>query len=453
MYPTFQLINAPMEQLYVKSSRTGNYPPLSLAALAGYILNKHPDYPIELIDGEFTSLDKILNNLSAQVIGISCNVMTYKNALIITKAASQNGSKVILGGPYPSSMAQKILSKRSYIDAAVVGDGEMALLNYLEGRSNETIPNLVYRKDGSIQTNKNVDFDLNKAPNPNYANLNLALYFKNFSERYNSFKPFKKSLAIYSRKGCIWREQSNGGCVFCMIPHQGIRYRNKRDIWNEIISYQNIGIDYVWDVCDTFTEDDRWIKEFIGLRPSNCNVRFQIYGRPNHITNRMSMQLRELGVYEVFIGAESGDDVILKNSNKGITVTQVRRAVDALANCGLKVIISFVLGLPGENYETLQKTIDFARELISYGNSIETSCSIMLPIPGSAAFSQLVRIPQLKDKYAQDLFDLEEIKVDWVKFFTDIPYAELLAAQDEITELFPLNSSFSKPEWISAPCC
>jgi len=437
----------------MKSSRTGSYPPLSLAALAGHILNIYPDYPLELMDGELTPLDKIIDNLKAQVIGISCNVMTYKNALIIAEAASESGRKVIIGGPYPSSLAQRILSKRSFIDAAVIGDGEMALLAYLEGTPYEAIPNLVYRKGKNIRVNRNVDFDLHKTPQPKYANLDLAQYFENFSQRYDGFKPFKKSLAIYSRKGCMWREQSNGGCVFCMIPHQGIRYRNQNDIWKEIISYQDLGIDHAWDVCDTFTENDRWIKEFIDSRPLNCSVKFQIYGRPNHITNRMAMQLRELGVYEVFIGAESGDDEILRNSNKGITVAQVRRAVDALANRGLKVIISFVLGLPGENFGTLQRTIDFARELISYGNSVETSCSIMLPIPGSPAFSQLDRIPELKDKYSHDLFDLEEIKIDWVKFFTNIPYEELLAAQDEIIDFFPLNSSFSMPEWVSAPNC
>ena len=120
---------------------------------------------------------------------------------------------------------------------------------------------------------------------------------------------------------------------------------------------------------------------------------------------------------------------------------------------GINVVISFVLGLPGENYETLDKTIQFAKELMKYNNTVETSCSIMMPVPGSTAFNRLKLIDGFLDKYETDLFDLEELKYDWVKNFTDIPYFELIAAQNEIISLFPLNASFAKPELHSAPNC
>jgi radical SAM superfamily enzyme YgiQ (UPF0313 family) len=167
----------------------------------------------------------------------------------------------------------------------------------------------------------------------------------------------------------------------------------------------------------------------------------------------MARQLKSLGVYEVFIGAESGDDEILELMNKGIKVDQTRRAVELLANEGISVIVSFVLGLPGESSRTLQKTMDFARELYRYGNIVETSTSILLPIPGSNGFEMLMKVPGMKEKHASDFLDLEELKLDWIRNFTSTGPDELQDALRTTLDVFPLNETFSQRELLSAPMC
>ena len=179
-----------------------------------------------------------------------------------------------------------------------------------------------------------------------------------------------------------------------MVPHDGVRYRNPANVWDEI-SYFNkkYNVEHFWEVCDTFTENDNWMKEFINTRPRNIDVAFQVYARPNHISNRMVKQLKELNVKEVFIGAESGDDIILKNSNKGCKVSHTIQAVKNLNKEGIQTIISFVFGLPEETSETLKKTINLANEILQYGNVMETSSSVLLPIPGSTSFKMLMKYP------------------------------------------------------------
>jgi radical SAM superfamily enzyme YgiQ (UPF0313 family) len=127
--------------------------------------------------------------------------------------------------------------------------------------------------------------------------------------------------------------------------------------------------------------------------------------------------------------------------------------VEHLAACGVKVVASFVLGLPGETARSLQKTMALARELLAFGNIVETSTSIMLPIPGSRAFSMLSARPGLCSKYSSDLFDLEELKYDWISQFTRTTPDELECALRETMTLFPLNDSFSQPRAQSAPMC
>jgi len=351
-------------------------------------------------------------------------------------------------------MPSTILKNRPFIDAIVVGDGEPALLGYLRGEPYETIPNLCYREGDSIVQNPERVVDLEMLPYADYLNLPLESYFGSYQERYSGFKPFRKSLAIYSRKGCIWRDSSNGGCVFCMIPNKGVRYKSPQRFWSEISFFNSEhGVNFFWEVCDTFTENSQWIDEFVRTKPAGLDVSFHVYGRASNISRRMARQLKELGVYEVFIGAESGDDDILRLMNKGIKVDQTRMAVEYLAEQGIGVILSFVYGLPGETSRSIQKTVDFAHELYCHGNIIETSSSILLPIPGSNAFDMLTRVSGMREKHSSDTLDLEELKLDWIKSFTSTDATELQAALDETMGIFPLNNTFIQKDAQSAPMC
>src|SRR5438128_2606247 len=63
------------------------------------------------------------------------------------------------------------------------------------------------------------------------------------------------------------------------------------------------------------------------------------------------------------VGFESGDAQILKNIKKGATVEMGRAFMKNCRKVGIKVHGDFIIGLPGETKETIQKTIDFAKEL------------------------------------------------------------------------------------------
>jgi anaerobic magnesium-protoporphyrin IX monomethyl ester cyclase len=450
-----QLVNAGLNHVYMKSPRTGVYPPLNLASLAAFLQIAEPSPSIELLDGEMISREEICRRLDAEVVGISCNVMTYESALHIAEAAAGRGCRVVLGGPYPTIFAERILQRRPFVDAVIVGDGEAALKAYVEGRPYESIPNLSFRgRDGKMIQNPQEMMDLETLPFANYMNLPLESYFRSFVGRYQEFKPFDRSLAIYSRKGCVWRDASRGGCVFCMIPHSGSRYKSPVRLWEEIRFFaEQFGVNLFWEVSDTFTENSRWLEEFAALKPGNLDVSFNVYGRSPNITRRMASLLKNLGVYEVFLGVESGDDRILALSNKGITSKQSLRAVEHLAEAGINAVVSFVLGLPGETSVSLSKTKSLAQQLLMFGNVVETSCSIMLPIPGSPAFSMLSERHTLGLKHCADLLDLEELKHDWITHFTHVSSDELRCALRETTALFPLNDSFSQPLTESAPMC
>ena len=62
---------------------------------------------------------------------------------------------------------------------------------------------------------------------------------------------------------------------------------------------------------------------------------------------------------EVGIGVESGSDTILENVQKGETVGEIERGIHMLRRAGIRVKGFFIVGLPGENRETLAETEAF----------------------------------------------------------------------------------------------
>jgi len=73
--------------------------------------------------------------------------------------------------------------------------------------------------------------------------------------------------------------------------------------------------------------------------------------------------MREAGCRLLIVGYESGDSQILKNIKKGATVERARQFTKDAHKLGLVIHGDFILGLPGETRETIQKTVAFAKEL------------------------------------------------------------------------------------------
>jgi radical SAM superfamily enzyme YgiQ (UPF0313 family) len=95
--------------------------------------------------------------------------------------------------------------------------------------------------------------------------------------------------------------------------------------------------------------------------------------------------MADAGARLFIVGYESADPQILKNIKKGATVEQAREFTKNCKKVGIRIHGDFIIGLPGETKETIQKTIDFAKEL-----DVETiQVSIAHAFPGTELWEQL----------------------------------------------------------------
>ena len=109
----------------------------------------------------------------------------------------------------------------------------------------------------------------------------------------------------------------------------------------------NIRKDRVLELCKRFKP--------VGFRWS-CTARV-------HSDYETLKGMADAGARLFIVGFESGDPQILKNIKKGATVEMARTFAANCKKVGVRVHGDFIIGLPGETPETIQKTMDFAREL------------------------------------------------------------------------------------------
>lgn len=120
------LINAPIDIRY-KDSTSLFCPPLGLMSIKAYLEQKDSEMEVLLLDGMIMRTEEIINKMllfRPKYVGISIQLLSYKNAIRICRAAKQQEAFVFVGGHHATQMSEKIISrKHNCIDCVICGDG------------------------------------------------------------------------------------------------------------------------------------------------------------------------------------------------------------------------------------------------------------------------------------------------------------------------------------------
>lgn len=435
-----QLVNAPLPNYMSDCLRSKCYPPLQLVSLATYVRSKNQDVEIEILDGELIEFDTLVNAIDADIVGISSNSLSYESAVIIANNIKNNSpnSQIILGGPHATHQWEYILKNRDCFNVIIIGQGEYALVDLVNNKSLEKIPNIALKKTktNNIIKNEQIDIPINRLPFPDYSTINLEKYHSNFQIHYSD-KSQKRCIPVFSSTGCQWRIKT-GGCIFCSIPHHQFSVVNADSYWRYI---QNLiyhyNIDFIWDVSDTFTSNKDWLNELVKFKPKDMDVAFHVYARIDDLYEDTVKKLNIIGVKEVLLGIESFDNEMLRSANKGLSRNKILNILKLLNEYQIDVAVSFVLGLPGESEETLKTTSDYLHEIAWMDNIIENHASVLIPLPGSRIYNEILNEPHLSKKYlGKDLIDLNEFQKDYLNSYTKCGAEIVYKYYTEIDSIF-----------------
>jgi len=125
------------------------------------------------------------------------------------------------------------------------------------------------------------------------------------------------------------------------------------------------------DICDRLIE-------------MNEDLNIWAYARVDTINPEMLKKMYKAGIKWVGVGFESGDNEVLGNVNKRANINQAFEAVKMIHDAKISVMGNFIVGLPKDNLQSMQKTMDLARDLnIEFINLYSYE-----PYPGSEAFKE-----------------------------------------------------------------
>jgi radical SAM superfamily enzyme YgiQ (UPF0313 family) len=91
---------------------------------------------------------------------------------------------------------------------------------------------------------------------------------------------------------------------------------------------------------------------------------------------------KDSGLRLFLVGYESGNEQILKNIKKGVTMEEMRAFTKSCHQAGVVIHGTFILGLPVETKESIENTIRFAQELDVFSLQV----SLAAPYPGTELF-------------------------------------------------------------------
>ncbi|MCX6170768.1 MAG: radical SAM protein [Ignavibacteriales bacterium] len=367
--------------------------PNSILSIAASVEGKY-DYLI--IDGniEKNPLQKIVKAIqsgSYKYFGIT--VMPgpqLKQAIIISKEIKKsfNDIKIIWGGYFPSNQP-KVVLESGYVDFIINGPGDHAFPNLIDslesGIEYGSINNLIFKNDNRIIINpKDELYDQDSLFTLPYDKLNEF-----YPLNYYLGKTFlgSKTIAYHSSVGCPF------SCSFCaIVPIYNARWkgRSAQKIYDDIIYLKNkYGGNAIEFHDNNFFVSEKRTIEFSELI-KNENIIWWGEGRIDTVNNYKDSTLklmRDAGCRMIFFGAESGNDEVLKQMNKGGTQSkeQIKKFAARMKIFDIIPEYSFVLGLPGSSDEAVMKQIEedinFIRAIKEINPETEIIIYIYSPVP------------------------------------------------------------------------
>lgn len=347
-------------------------PPLGLAYLAAY-LKKKGYHDVQIIDTTFERLEEKLTKVTKPTL-FGIYIMTpylmgaYKTTEFLKKRFS--GIPIVAGGPYSTVNPNDVLN-RLQIPICVRGEGEHTFFELVNAIKNDLDLSNVYgisymdlARNKIVHTpNREPIPNLDDLPFPSRELLPMDYYLRGGTQKTFSYQKLRATTMITSR-GCPF------SCTYCqptldLIFGKKIRFRSVDNVIGEIAQLiHDYSIQGIFFVDDTFTYNKSFVIQFCEeVIRRNFNIQFAINSRVDTINEEMLIILKRAGVVTIMYGIESGNQRVLDNIKKKITIEQIRKTIIATKNKGINVYGYFMIGSPEESLSSLKDTFSLARKL------------------------------------------------------------------------------------------
>lgn len=343
-------------------------PPLGIGYLASYLMkNGYPD--VEILDAlpldlDFEGVRRWLGERKPRIIGITATVLAASEASLVARIAKEAcpESLVIIGGPHVTTLPEETMAEGPY-DLGAIGEAEETILEVARafdgGKPDwRKVAGLVFREGEKVVYTPRRDNRqaLDGLPFPARQLYPPLSAYKPVPASWKRF-PFAHTL---TSRGCPF------ACGFCDRGVVGFKFRaySAEKVLEEV--EEMIGVHGAREIRffdDTFTlSRERAMAIAEGILSRGLDFPWSCRTRTDTVDKEMLALFKRAGCWQILYGLESGDEQMLKYIDKGTTIEENEKALEAAIEVGLHVRADFIIGAPGETRESIQRTIDFAKK-------------------------------------------------------------------------------------------
>ena len=437
------------------------YPPLGIVSLATALEIEFGDLlALTLIDGQVDTTSAIIASIEAHcpdIVGISMYSTSTRNTIAIATAAKAVGATVILGNDHAAMNHREILSKVTEVDFISLNDiGEETLVGLVKhlldpaNNPSSAVPLLAFRNQEGIQntivaSSFRPGRSLDRIASPNRLLLPTR-YWDEYTRRFHGqarkiprFRGDERVTTINRARGCA---QMAAPCRYCGIMDLSIRYSSANSMWADVAAArEQIGASVFYEAFDSASSGKQILRSWLRDRPKELeDTYFKMYAQAFESDEDRVQVFKDLNVFCVNMGLDSGDDQVLKllKGDKH-SLDGNKKAVELYSKAGIEVYTSFVLFGLGDYASTeksMKETLRFAEWLAKETSTVSFDAALMYPDrlspiggliwnPGSAPsvlaetgwnFIDLTRLEEVSRKWRGEIF------IDPIEIANDFAY-------------------------------
>lgn len=361
------------------------YPPLGLLYLSAYL--KEQELKVYLHDSTFSSIKNLyadLLRIQPVVVGLYANLMTKVNNIRIIQFIKENlpDTKIILGGPDVTYNQENYLKNGA--DFLVIGEGEQSMAELsqalLQNSDFSSISGISYLKNNElIQQSSRVKIkDLSTLPLPDRSSIDFEKYLQIWKVNHGM-----RTANISTQRGCPYT------CKWCSTAVYGQSYRRRpaQLVVEEILELQHkFGVEALWFVDDVFTVSHKWINELhAAFKQHQLIIPFEIITRAERLNSTVLQQLKEMGCFRIWIGAESGSQRIIDAMDRRVDIQLVQEQIIATQKIGMEAGTFIMVGYPGETLDDIVTTAEYLKNCKPQQLTITRT----YPIKGTSLFNEI----------------------------------------------------------------
>ena len=324
-------------------------------------------FDVEIYDAmtKFHTLEEIrakIEEVKPDVVGSTAYTASIYEGINVLRVAKEVDPSILtfIGGVHATFCADEVLQdEHDCVDYVIRGEGEVTatdLLTHVFSDSNiSDVSGISYWEDGVVSTPDRPFIEDLDTLSPAWDLVEWADY---------SFRTKKDSIlaVVSSSRGCMEK------CSFCSQQLFWKRTWRGRSPENFVSELEHLNKEYGVDVAmiadeiPTF-DRDRWVQILDLLIEKDLDVEILMETRVDDILRDEDIldKYYKAKILHIYVGVESASQDTLEVFNKNLMIDQSKRAIELINKAGIISETSFVLGMPNDTKESIQKAVDLAK--------------------------------------------------------------------------------------------